>query len=88
MSAGCLTLIFYSELVFPSGHMRWSDVSPEAGEYIYLWKWQCCNCINKCKTLVSKSVQGNFHGHRGITTIAKIENTNISDLCHIIFCLA
>lgn len=41
MSTGCLTLIFYSELVFPSGHMRRSDVSPEAGEYIYLWKRQC-----------------------------------------------
>lgn len=41
MSIGCLTLIFNSELVFSSGHMRRSDVSPEAGEYIHLWKWQC-----------------------------------------------
>lgn len=70
MSIGCLTLIFYSELFFPSGHTGWSDVLPEAGQ-----RWTqspmevvVCNCINTCRRFVLEVCSGNPHGHREINS--------------------
>lgn len=50
MSIGCLTLIFHSELFFPSGLIRWSDILPKAGQRWTYPQMETAvfNCINKC----------------------------------------